>query len=357
VTITSYDTINGQIVGSRTGASPRVGFSPSVRGDITVAVDETQTRISKSRSLPYGTRIANSGDPRLTGFIAQHGYRYSISLISDYYVRARHYSTIGARWTAVDRIWPYESAYGYVSGNPITRIDPSGRSVQTFGCGSDSTASDCCGKFSALGPGDRAKFADCVNGLVPGSSEPAGKALDFGKQVCQSLSAGVSGPPAPGLCIFCGSKANRPPLPSKCNNVPNPCDSTTYAQNLAAPSKAYIPWPVASDGKPLQGGECSVRPGYQQTGCDETLQKLGCLASVAICSDFDPKRIGWPLPDPCGALLHEIAHAGGVRGTGPAKGGGHNVGGDFAYAVGCCYCRLFGPGPASGACKLLCKGF
>jgi len=132
MTITSYDTINGEIVGSRTGTNTRVGFSPSARGDNTVAVDQTQTRVAKSRPLPYGTRMASVGDPRLTGFIARYGYRYSLPLLSDFYIRARHFSASLSRWTSPDAFRaPYSRPYRYGRANPLRWIDVNGKQTIT----------------------------------------------------------------------------------------------------------------------------------------------------------------------------------------------------------------------------------
>ena len=43
-----------------------------------------------------------------------------------HYVRARHYSYVTGCWSTVDPLWPDESAYGYVSGQSLFWIDPTG---------------------------------------------------------------------------------------------------------------------------------------------------------------------------------------------------------------------------------------
>jgi hypothetical protein len=43
-----------------------------------------------------------------------------------HYVRARHYSYVSGLWNTVDPLWPDESAFGYVGGQPLFWIDPTG---------------------------------------------------------------------------------------------------------------------------------------------------------------------------------------------------------------------------------------
>lgn len=79
------------------------------------------------RYKPYGSTYAGSGFSQLFGWTGNSG---SQALGLDYvcqYNLARVYSSKAKQWTTRDPLWPEENAYGYVNGNPVTWIDPSGQ--------------------------------------------------------------------------------------------------------------------------------------------------------------------------------------------------------------------------------------
>ncbi len=82
--------------------------------------------LTTHRYKPYGARL--SGPFFGAGFFwtGNTGSRSTGRPFAEQYNRARHYSIILSQWTTCDALWPTESAYGYVRGNPNTRLDPSG---------------------------------------------------------------------------------------------------------------------------------------------------------------------------------------------------------------------------------------
>ena len=80
------------------------------------------------RYAPYAGAIQKTGsasDPSFT-WAGAVGYRSSARLYQEFYVRARHYSSLTSSWTSFDPIWPREHAFSYTGANPVARTDRSG---------------------------------------------------------------------------------------------------------------------------------------------------------------------------------------------------------------------------------------
>ena len=80
------------------------------------------------RYKPYGGLLAKTGaspDPRYL-WTGNSGSRYSDRRFAEQYNWHRHYGHFQGQWTSRDILWPEELAYGYVSGSPISSIDPIG---------------------------------------------------------------------------------------------------------------------------------------------------------------------------------------------------------------------------------------
>jgi|GEM_PF-4850289 len=73
----------------------------------------------------YGEiRTSTGTNPSNWGYVGFLGY-YTDS-DNSIYVRARIFRPDLTRWLTVDPFWPSQVAYGYVMGNPINLVDPSG---------------------------------------------------------------------------------------------------------------------------------------------------------------------------------------------------------------------------------------
>ena len=132
--VTNYDTVNGRIRAEVTGGT-RTGYLPDALGSVTAIVDESGAVQNTYRYKPYGELLAKTGaaaDPKFM-WVGLWGYRGKAS--SDHkYVRARHYASSNGQWLSIDPIWPFEMPYEYVSGAPITQLDPSGLSCYYNAC-------------------------------------------------------------------------------------------------------------------------------------------------------------------------------------------------------------------------------
>lgn len=127
---TNYYTIKGQIIGERPTGGTRINYSADALGS-TIATLSGGAIQNTYSFKPYGSALSRTGignDP-VFGWGGALGYRTTNRPHSDVYVRARTYSAAVGRWTSVDMLWPREAAYGYVSGNPASRTDPSGLQI------------------------------------------------------------------------------------------------------------------------------------------------------------------------------------------------------------------------------------
>jgi len=129
--VKNYVNLNGRTVAEHTGGV-RTGYLTDALGSITATVNSSQTVVNTYRWKPYGERLAKTGagaDPTL-GWVGTYGYRRTQRSRSEYYMIARHYDSIGGRWTTVDPLWPWESAYGYAQAGPTFNTDRLGLGVK-----------------------------------------------------------------------------------------------------------------------------------------------------------------------------------------------------------------------------------
>jgi RHS repeat-associated protein len=125
--VTNYDTIDGRIRTESTGGT-RTGYLPDALGSVTATVSESGGVVNTYRFKPYGAQLVKTGggtDPKFL-WVGQWGYYQTNVLFADTYIRARHYNRQLGLWVITDPLWPLESAYQYVLGNPIDSIDPEG---------------------------------------------------------------------------------------------------------------------------------------------------------------------------------------------------------------------------------------
>lgn len=132
--VTNYYSVNGVLLGEKSGAGSRVDYLSDALGSVTATVNNAAQVVNTYRYKPYGTQLAKTGagsDPAFT-WVGQRGYRQTSKKFSDVYVRARHYSSQTARWTTKDPLSFFDGpvAYIYVSSNPTKRTDPTGLSIR-----------------------------------------------------------------------------------------------------------------------------------------------------------------------------------------------------------------------------------
>src|ERR1041385_4253655 len=102
--VTKYYTMNGEIVGEKTGAGARVDYLTDALGSVTATLNQSAQVVNTYRYKPYGAQLAKTGvgaDPAFR-WVGQHGYRQTGKKWSDVYARARHNDTLSGRWTTKD---------------------------------------------------------------------------------------------------------------------------------------------------------------------------------------------------------------------------------------------------------------
>ena len=127
--VTNYYTVNGEIIAEHTAGQSRLDYVTDGIGSVIATVDQTLTVKSTARYKPYGAVLSETGTQPMYGWVGAPGYRRTSLPHTDIYVRARHLTSVEARWTSSDRLWPRESAYGYGRSNPVTVTDPSGLQI------------------------------------------------------------------------------------------------------------------------------------------------------------------------------------------------------------------------------------
>src|ERR1051326_829680 len=101
--VTKYYTLNGEIVGEKTGAGARVDYLTDALGSVVGTVNQSAQVVNTYRFKPYGAQLAKTGvgaDPafRLVGGL---GYQTTAKKSSEVYVRSRHYAENG-NWSSKD---------------------------------------------------------------------------------------------------------------------------------------------------------------------------------------------------------------------------------------------------------------
>ena len=171
-----YATINGQIVSENRGGVISY-YAPDNLGSTVALLDTTGTVTDTFTYWPYGeiqSHVGSSVTPFT--FCGTLGY-YTDVLGSQIYVRARYLRQALARWQTVDRLWPWQRTYAYVSSSPISYVDPTGGQAIAGGIGGGASAVvNCIQEWKKAHPGSSLeKMHDACEGC------------------CRSLFAGITG--------------------------------------------------------------------------------------------------------------------------------------------------------------------
>lgn len=124
---TNYVRLGSRIIGERQVGGSRTDFGTDALGSVTSTISGGAVANVYSYK-PFGAQLSKAGtgvDPAFT-WVGSKGYRATSLPFSEKYVRARHFSTILARWSTKDPRWPDQLAYTYVGQNAISFVDPSG---------------------------------------------------------------------------------------------------------------------------------------------------------------------------------------------------------------------------------------
>ena len=133
--VINYHSVDGLLLGE-TGASGRRDYLPDALGSTMGTADGTTGALKNEyRYRPYGGFLLQGSAEPDPAFLwtGETGSRSSGAPHAGQYNRARTYARETGRWTSVDPLWPDESAYGYVGGNPTTFVDPEGMRPQVKG--------------------------------------------------------------------------------------------------------------------------------------------------------------------------------------------------------------------------------
>jgi RHS repeat-associated protein len=137
-------------------------------GSASLEVDESASIISYEEYYPYGSTSYQSGDSATE--VQRKRYRYTGKEKDEesglYYHGARYYAAWLGRWTASDPIGVGDGVnlYGYVSGNPVRLVDPSGTEEEEWQLNTD--------KDTNKNPGQGSANADTTKGKSENIEKP-----------------------------------------------------------------------------------------------------------------------------------------------------------------------------------------
>ncbi len=123
-----FTNFGGGLVHEDRGGTER-SYSHDEMGN-TVFLSDSSSITDRYDYSPYGQVIHTGSSVTPFTFIGALCYFATGWSMLTSYVRARWCSSVSGQWGSVDPIWPMESAYGYVGGNPTNWADPSGLVVQ-----------------------------------------------------------------------------------------------------------------------------------------------------------------------------------------------------------------------------------
>src|SRR5215472_9542915 len=102
--VTNYYTVNGVLIGEKTAGGTRTDYLTDALDNVAATLNQSRQVVNTYRYKPYGAQLAKTGvgaDPAFR-WVGSQGYRQTGKKYSDVYVRARHYDSLGGRWTTKD---------------------------------------------------------------------------------------------------------------------------------------------------------------------------------------------------------------------------------------------------------------
>src|SRR5262245_42987150 len=128
--VTNYYTVGKRIL-SEKGVNGRLTYLFDGLGSTIRTADQTSTTTFTSRYKPYGASLTQTGTATRFKWVGTGENSSTGRSSSEFYVRARHYTSGLASWTSGDPYWPEEQPpYRYCYNNPVSYVDPSGMQGQ-----------------------------------------------------------------------------------------------------------------------------------------------------------------------------------------------------------------------------------
>ncbi len=121
--VISYLTWEGEIL-SETRSGVESDYLPDPLGSTAALLNSSQVKTDTFSWWPYGEQRSHSGTS-LTPF-GFNGTWGNYGGLNGIYIGSRILSPQSSSWKTVDKFWPYEMPYSYVSNNPLTFSDVSG---------------------------------------------------------------------------------------------------------------------------------------------------------------------------------------------------------------------------------------
>lgn len=222
--VTSYYSINGNLVGERT-ASGRTDYLSDALGSVTATAGSSGAVGNRYRYKPYGSQLSKTGadlDPKFR-WIGQWGYRSTSIVNVSHYVRARHYGSGVGAFTTRDPFSPRVSPFSYVHGRVATYVDPSGLYIHGIGCNDPTDKDrfeDACKKLRDCLNKRRCKEAllECI-----GRVEPPGWVERVLREMANRCLSKENR-----ICVVCGK-----------NNLPKACEDICDRSSVSGETVRY----------------------------------------------------------------------------------------------------------------------
>ncbi|MBL8048928.1 MAG: hypothetical protein JNJ45_09635 [Chthonomonas sp.] len=149
-----FGLVDSLVIYSAYGSNNREDLLVDFLGSVTGTTLSDGSGSSYTRYKPYGSTYLGAVPTQFFAWTGQSGAQFMGFTFAEQYNRARWISVKTRQFITRDPLWPHQLPFVYVSGNPVTLIDPSGLAV------GDCAFDDC--YFPLILSGEKSPYGACV---------------------------------------------------------------------------------------------------------------------------------------------------------------------------------------------------